>query len=331
MDQALGSALRIVLDNDVRDPELLFTVIIDVYEGAGDGSDFDALRTGFTERAAQEGFGAVAEELVRHAEGNGGADFFRAVKETGTAALLDELRQAVPVDEVDESYDEAEWAAFLQEYGSTWDGQEDSWPGFVDYFLFYAEERRVRAPAKSFVEYAVDAADRVAFFADYGISVAGPLTAEPEPDPEAWQAFLVEFGPSWDGTEEAWESFTPYFLFYATERGVRAFAEAFLENAPATTAERIGYFADYGVTIAAPEVVAAESDDEVLESLADLFTEVDLTMAIGEMQESALAAAVEQVLAEVPGAAAMPPEQLGEILSTALTEVIVEAMAGESG
>ncbi|EWC61645.1 hypothetical protein UO65_3003 [Actinokineospora spheciospongiae] len=59
-------------------------------------------------------------------------------------------------------------------------------------------------------------------------------------------------------------------------------------------------------------------------------TEADLALLIAELQESALNPAVEQVLAEVPGAAALPPEQLGEILSTALAEVIVKAMAGEA-
>lgn len=336
MDQVLDGALRILLDHDVRDPELLFTVVVEVYQDqeSADSSDFDTLRAAFLDRAAMEGFSAAGEELARYAEGNGGVELFRAAKDTGASTLAAELRgmaaEAAP--EVDDTaYDEGEWAAFLQEYGPSWDGQEENWSGFVDYFLFYAAERGVAAPARSFVEYAADSGDRVGFFAGYGVAIATAAEPEAEPDPEVWAAFLAEFGPSWDGTEEAWETFTPYFLFYADERGVRSFADAFLEHAPATTPERIEYFANYGIVIATPvaETEVQSDEDDVLEALENLFSPEEIAEAQDRFDEIAqesdaipdavvddMNEAFAQLVAEMPEAAALSREQMAQLLAS---------------
>ncbi|EWC61646.1 hypothetical protein UO65_3004 [Actinokineospora spheciospongiae] len=336
MDQALDGALRVLLDHDVRDPELLFTVVVEVYQDldSAGSSDFDALRAALLDRAAVEGFPAAGEELARYAEGNGGVELFRAAQDAGVATLAAELRGMAAATEAepevdDTAYDEGEWAAFLQEYGPSWDGQEENWSGFVDYFLFYAAERGVAAPARSFVEYAADSGDRVGFFAGYGIAIATAAEPEAEPDPEVWAAFLAEFGPSWDGTEEAWETFTPYFLFYADERGVRSFAEAFLEHAPATTPERVEYFADYGIVIATPVPAAQSDEDDVLEALENLFSPEEIAEAqdrFGEIAQESDAipdAAVDdlneafaQLVAEMPEAAALSREQMAQLLAS---------------
>ena len=49
-----------------------------------------------------------------------------------------------------------------------------------------------------------------------------------------------------------------------------------------------------------------------------------------EIRETAVIPAMEQILATVPGAAEMPPEELSALVSEALTEVVMEAINGEA-
>jgi hypothetical protein len=339
MDQVLAAVLRIVHDSDVRDPELLFTVISEVYEeveSSVDGANLAAFRTRFTERAGQDGFGPAAEELTRHAEGNGGVDVFRAVRDTSPRELLGELSQLDAGDpaggDADEPYDEDVWRAFLAEYGESWDGQEENWQSFTDYFLYYAEEREVLGPARSFIELATEAGDRAAFFAGYGIDVTtegGDGGAEP--DPAAWEAFLTEYGIAWDGKAENWDAFVPYFQHYATERGVQSFAQAFIENAPDDVVERIAYFGTYGVVIESDgtDTAATADADDVLESLAGLFDPEQAEQAQQEFAEAVAAVdavtgdseeamkdAFAQLLVDMPQAANLTKAQMAELVAT---------------
>jgi plasmid stabilization system protein ParE len=334
MDQVLAAVLRIVHDSDVRDPELLFTVIGEVYEeveSSVDGVDLAAFRTRFVERAGQDGFGPVAEELIRHAESEGGIDVFRAVRDTAPYELLGELSQldASASAGGDEPYDEDVWRAFLAEYGESWDGQEENWRSFTEYFLYYAEERAVLGPARSFIEHATEASDRAAFFAGYGIDVTTEgADGSAEPDPAAWEAFLTDYGIAWDGKAENWDAFVPYFQHYATERGVQSFAQAFIDNAPDDVVERIAYFGAYGVVIE-PDGAAAADADDVFESLAGLFDPEQAEQAqqqfaetvaandavTGEAEE-AMKDAFAQLLVDMPEAANLTRAQMAELVAT---------------
>jgi hypothetical protein len=91
----------------------------------------------------------------------------------------------------------------------------------------------------------------------YGIIQAH--TAEPDDqgapasgyDEQAWQAFLVANGASWDGTAESWPAFRQWFEYHAAEQGLTEPSTAlldYLESQPAS--ERVSTFALYGVTIA---------------------------------------------------------------------------------
>lgn len=93
----------------------------------------------------------------------------------------------------------------------------------------------------------------------------GHETAHQEPaayDEQAWQAFLTQNGPQWDGTEASWDQFRQWFEYHAADRGVGAPAAALLDYlATQPAAERVATFAQYGVTIQAPPPQEAPSGD----------------------------------------------------------------------
>jgi hypothetical protein len=84
---------------------------------------------------------------------------------------------------------------------------------------------------------------------DAGQAQAAPAAA-PTYDEQAWQAYLTENGPAWDGTAENWDQFTQWFRYYADERGLGDPATALIDYLTAqSAAERITTLAQYGVTI----------------------------------------------------------------------------------
>jgi hypothetical protein len=71
-------------------------------------------------------------------------------------------------------YDEQAWHAYLAQNGPAWDGSQDSWGQFRQWFLYYADERGLLEPATGLVELldGQSAADRVSTLARYGVSIA---------------------------------------------------------------------------------------------------------------------------------------------------------------
>jgi hypothetical protein len=62
---------------------------------------------------------------------------------------------------------------------------------------------------------------------------------------------------------------------------------------------------------------------------AEPFTDADLLILLNEMRETVLGQVIEHVLAEVPGAAEMSPVELSRLVSSAMAEVVIEAMSGD--
>jgi hypothetical protein len=50
-------------------------------------------------------------------------------------------------------------------------------------------------------------------------------------DHEAWNSFLAQHGPRWDGTEESWQPFRDWFLYYADQSQVGESARGFIAYA----------------------------------------------------------------------------------------------------
>lgn len=73
-------------------------------------------------------------------------------------------------------------------------------------------------------------------------------------DPQAWEKFLAQNGPRWNGTDDAWAQFTTWFRYEADQAGVTAAASGFLDWVGAQ-ADKIAAFGQYGVQINAPAAV----------------------------------------------------------------------------
>lgn len=67
------------------------------------------------------------------------------------------------------------WHAYLAENGPAWDGTEESWQQFREWFAYHAAEQGVGASAEGFLRLA-EAGDKRAVFAQYGVPL--PVTVE---------------------------------------------------------------------------------------------------------------------------------------------------------
>lgn len=316
MDHVVTSALQVLHTCELSDPRRFFEAVDEVLtelDQEGHAGDLREFTTRFTERAGRDGFTQAGEEFVKHLESTDGADVLRKFAEVTTDELVaehDSLRVEQAVAPVEDTYDEAAWNGFVAEFGPGWNGDPANWDAFRTWFLHYANERRLASPAADFLDYAEGEPDRVAFFARYGVVIADTSAAGDEGNVEAWQAFLAEYGPAWQGQEDTWAEFPPYFLHFAAERGVLDHAQAFVDNAPEDNAARIQYFVSYGIAIAqAPEVDAAAAQVEFQDAvIAASHIPPDL--------EGTLNDAYEQLVAEVPEAAGLSKEQILELLTS---------------
>jgi hypothetical protein len=114
-------------------------------------------------------------------------------------------------------------------------------------------------------------------------------------DEQAWQAFAQSYLAHWDGTDETWDQFREWILFYAAEQGLAAPAQRLIDYASQQTAsERISTFAAYGVQVGPP---AATQDSQDTERIS------------AEQLESLLA----EILAEHPEFEEIPAERRAEL------------------
>jgi len=79
-----------------------------------------------------------------------------------------------------EPYDEAAWQAFLVENGARWNGADDAWPAFREWFAYYATESGLGQPATALLDYLdpQSASERIATLAQYGVVIAAADAAE---------------------------------------------------------------------------------------------------------------------------------------------------------
>jgi hypothetical protein len=102
-------------------------------------------------------------------------------------------------DAPDQGYDEQAWNGYLLENGTAWDGTDESWPGFREWFLYYAREGGVGEPAEGLLAYldGMPADQRVGVFARYGVAIeirssAQPPTLSPVPAEAEGEAAAAE-------------------------------------------------------------------------------------------------------------------------------------------
>ena len=79
-----------------------------------------------------------------------------------------------------DEYDEAAWNTYLTTNGSHWNGTDDSWPAFREWFVYHAGEQGLSTPANALLDYlgGMSAAERVAAFGQYGVTIAESETPE---------------------------------------------------------------------------------------------------------------------------------------------------------
>lgn len=221
-------------------------------------------------------------------------------------------------------YDEQAWQAYLAENGPAWDGSQDSWGQFRQWFLYYAGERGLAEPATGLMQYlnGQSAAERINAFAQYGVVIAGEQASGQQADgqrgdaqrgdahqadgydEQAWQAYLAENGPAWDGSQDSWEQFRQWFLYYADDRGLREPATGLMEHLDGqSAAERVSTLALYGVSIApvAGDQASGQPDP-------------------GEIPDEDIDAMMRELLEENPELAEIPEDRRRELIIEAFNE-----------
>ncbi len=70
-----------------------------------------------------------------------------------------------------------------------------------------------------------------------------------EVDEHAWNGFLAECGPLWDGQESSWVQFREWFLYEAGQRAVATAAGEFIGYVE-SQGDKAAAFAQYGIAVA---------------------------------------------------------------------------------
>jgi hypothetical protein len=86
------------------------------------------------------------------------------------------------------------WNTYLLTNGPAWDGTDESWPTFAEWFNYYANEQGVGASARSFCDYAAANGAREVF-AQYGVALNVPDAAESAPEPMTVEDAVATYGP----------------------------------------------------------------------------------------------------------------------------------------
>lgn len=163
---------------------------------------WDEFAAELRECAGREGFRSeVADGFVDYlGQRPDPMDTVRKLCENGpdwiTAQHL-ELFAEAETEPVGEDYDEKVWFAFLAENGTAWNGDEANWTAFTEWFVHEAAQAGLGTPAHEFVTYVMGKPDRIAAFAEFGLTVgapaeeqAGSFPALSEGDSGEWVAYL---------------------------------------------------------------------------------------------------------------------------------------------
>jgi hypothetical protein len=135
----------------------------------GDSADLAELQTKLTEAELPE---ESIEALVHVLEEVGVATALDEIGQAGAEGLYAYHRAAAPEAATAESQES--WWAFVAQNGAAWDGQEESWPDFRNWFLHYATEAGVGGYATEFLDVAESSSDKAAVFAQYGLTITAP-------------------------------------------------------------------------------------------------------------------------------------------------------------
>lgn len=145
---------------------------------------------------------SVFEPLMDWLDGLSDADRAELLASEG---LLTQAYQLMTPIQPGSTYDANAWFAFLAEHGPQWDGTEESWDGFREWFGFYAAEAGFREPCDLLMDYLASkaAAERIALFAEYGVTIQTPATGTLDPRAQRVMAALLARKPEYVDIPEA--------------------------------------------------------------------------------------------------------------------------------
>lgn len=236
-------------------------------------------------------------------------------------SVLDELWNWIrgPIEELEKNFTEEpdkSWETrrgeFLQQLGMQEPGQH---PVTEQMFRHLDEmnddERKNHVSSKQFETVAYEFAQQHAVTQETGHGASqAAASSGPGYDEHAWQNYLNTSATQWNGTEETWNQFKQWFLYYAEEHGVTTPATQLIDYLnPLPANQRITELARYGVTITPPQAPAAPQTGQPGEPDASAVADQNV------------ASIMDELLATNPEFADIPEERRIEIMNEALSRV----------
>lgn len=199
----LSNVVLSVRFSNATETERWFTLICRLYEDCGFTGEisWDRYRGLLMSTAVSEGFPAEApDQFTRYLESAGGPlEILADMHQQGEAILCRMYAEGmaivgcgedagVPASEVGsaEGYGESAvaetrvtedlgaWNSYLATNGPRWNGSEEAWPQFREWFLYYAVQAGVGESAAGFIAYLDTQQDKIAVFGQYGVQTPAP-------------------------------------------------------------------------------------------------------------------------------------------------------------
>lgn len=190
------SVITAVSFADAAEAGRWFAVVQAAYQEiteADPGANWESFRQQLMEQAPAQGFSSDTAEAFAERVAASVSDPLSEVAQIATlggdsaAALYEEAvgaEQAAggyePAADT-QVYDEAVWNEYLAQNGPMWNGSEEAWPAFVEWFNYNAAEVGQSEAAAGFISYVEQSPDKAAAFAQYGITIAAPADTSAAP------------------------------------------------------------------------------------------------------------------------------------------------------
>ncbi len=178
MDAAVTGAITAVQLDDESLAQQWFELICATYDSIVENDDVEW--TTFTDMlldgSGTAGLGRdIAEQFVAYLQANDSSPLETVGKMREYGNDLPALHRDLTAEStaVAESggYDNSSWNAFLAENGPRWNGTDDAWAQFAEWFAYQADQQGLAEPADAFIAYAESQGDKAGVFAQYGIQV----------------------------------------------------------------------------------------------------------------------------------------------------------------
>lgn len=299
MDPVVSGAITAIGLEDPAQRDRWFELLRTTYrDQSTDGEpDWTSFSPKLEESATSEGIpGSAVETFVEYLNSY-------ASSPVEVIAELDKLGDELPdlydqlaaeVEGTEAGYDEEAWNSFLAENGASWNGAESAWDPFCEWFRYQAAQQGLAAPADQFLAYVDAQADKVEAFAQYGITIGGSLPAQPAEADGAFgwvsQAHREELAQRWGAD---WES------VLSSQLDGR-WGDGWQDN----PAEHKAAWLD-GLL---PELLGGAESGA---------SEAEVPVSPDEVAQQAL----DEAIAEIPGADALPPEAVQQLLAEIAAEL----------